>query len=132
MGVGKVILFISLLFLRPLIMGFKNKSFSRESSLIDQNDSLENEHFFGVHKCCVAKKCSPQRVEEEFCSAGKFKVEVREDYVLHNGVLTWDNLNFSADNFCLMSSVNGTSAVICITPDGSLGEKAIGLLGLYT
>lgn len=107
-----------------------------------------------VRKCCLegqtidltTKHCVPTAVEQLFpqfsvysiihvpenkiCDDIEEKIRINEDFSIETGLLIWDDLKFSMENFCLANTLNNqTYAVACVTNEDVKVDSIITCLG---
>lgn len=148
MIIVKMIFCLILIFMSS-IMAFENNV----TSTLDMDVYFDRGELHGIRKCCdegetmnlTSKECSPSPndsveldasygdlihvPEAEICSAGKLRVKISENFVVYNGVLMWDDFEFTTEDFCLIIIENKTVALLCIVSEVKLEEKALGIMG---
>lgn len=145
MAIEYAIYFLFLLCFNQKIAG----QIENSTSVFGENSEEEN---FRVRKCCVenelfnltTKRCSvpPQGYsfnlsfhvivhvsENEICSEGKFKVKIGNDFLITNGILIWDELQFQTEDFCLAPTGNRTFAVVCVVNDDTIKDRPVEAIG---
>lgn len=148
MIIVKMIFCLILIFMSSIMAFENNVTFT-----LDMDVYFDSEKLYGIRQCCdegetmnlTSKECSPYpndlveldasyghvvHVQEaEICSAGKLRVKISDYFVVNNGVLTWDNIEFATEDFCLIPTKNKTVALLCIVSDVKIEEKALGIMG---
>lgn len=70
--------------------------------------------------------------ENKICDDVQVKIKINEDFTVVDGVLIWEDLTFSMDNYCLaVTPANKTYAIACVVNEEAKVYSIITCLGNY-